>query len=143
MTAQSRHSLQIIFRRHRLSCLKGASHVETWREHHVFGHQLNNARARFLIPLIEGWGEAIDRFATWFKDDDVPYWYNERANISMLNAGAWLAGYVGIEEFAITKGWGEQKGNGRADLLVALAPLIKGDMTVSFEAKLEWMQANM
>jgi hypothetical protein len=37
-------------------------------------------------------------------ENDVPYWYNERANVSILAAAAWRKGGVAVEEFTVRRG---------------------------------------
>jgi len=52
------------------------------------------------------------------EQDDVGYWYGERANISFLAGGAWLAGYAAMEEYRSDKIRSKKKSNGRVDLYI-------------------------
>jgi hypothetical protein len=89
-----------------------------------------------LVPLIEGWIRATRRYTKLHGGDDAPYYYNERANISLMAAGAWLTGGAAVEEFGTIRGHGVEQYRGRADLYVKL-----GDYDASFEAKHTWMLA--
>ena len=42
-----------------------------------------------LKPLIEAWGGVMDQYIDQSGGEDLPYWYNERANASFLAAAAW------------------------------------------------------
>jgi hypothetical protein len=39
--------------------------------------------------VLQNWIKANILCAEAWKDDDVPWWYNERANLSILAAAAW------------------------------------------------------
>jgi len=41
--------------------------------------------------------------ANWSDKNDVPWWYNERANLSVLAGGVWRSGGCAFEEFSETK----------------------------------------
>lgn len=93
--------------------------------------------------LLEEWILSIERFSRITKDD-VPYWYNERANIGVLAAAAWRCGRIALEEFqhqkvdALSDGEPEdaaQKSrNGRCDLWIS------GDSSEEIvEAKFRWL----
>jgi len=65
---------------------------------------------------------------------DAPYFYSERANIGVLSAAAWRAGWVSLEEFNIKKHLTKR---GRCDLW--FWPLDKNEEEDEYvEAKLEW-----
>jgi hypothetical protein len=99
-----------------------------------FGYRLKNDRLRYLVPVINGWGEALKRDAK--SEPDPAYCFDERANLSILAAGAWLSGATALEEFAAPKGWGTSKSNGRIDLYVGLK-----NHDVEIEAKRKFYRA--
>ena len=87
-----------------------------------------------LVPAIEGWIKAHIEYAELHKNSDVAYYFNERANISMLAAGAWKSGAVALEEFSARKGEGADERHGRVDLYIATEK-----WGAELEAKHEWM----
>lgn len=52
--------------------------------------------------LLEEWLLCIERFSR-ITEGDVPYWYNERANIGVLAGAAWRCGRIALEEFQYEK----------------------------------------
>jgi hypothetical protein len=70
-----------------------------------YGIQINHRGLKHLEPVIKGWGKAISTYCeNWSdKDQDAPYYYNERPNVSLLAAGAWESGAVALEEYVTTK----------------------------------------
>ena len=90
--------------------------METFRGYKIKGRKgLSN-----WSSLLEEWLLAIERYCRLMDGEDAPYYYNERANISVLSGAAWRAGWVSLEEFQQEKGYSNQKKkNGRADLWLA------------------------
>lgn len=92
---------------------------------------------------MEEWILAIERFCR-LSDGDVPYWYNERANVGVLSAAAWRAGAVALEEFQHEKidienfesktADKDAKWNGRCDLWIS-----DGKRSERVEAKFRWL----
>lgn len=93
--------------------------------------------------LLEEWILSIERFSR-ITNGDVPYWYNERANIGVLAAAAWRCGRIALEEFQYEKidvsSNGEtdettqKKWNGRCDLWIS------NDRSEEIvEAKFKWL----
>ena len=88
----------------------------------------------WLEPVFENWEVAINRYVE-ILCDDPPYFYNERPNISLLAAGAWLTGAqndspgIALEEYSVKKG----TSSGRADLYVCC-----GRYHCEIEAKQVW-----
>lgn len=93
--------------------------------------------------LMEEWILSIERFSR-ITDGDVPYWYNERANIGVLAAAAWRCGRIALEEFQYEKidvssdeetdETAQNKWNGRCDLWIS------NDRTAEIvEAKFKWL----
>ena len=57
-----------------------------------------------LRSVLVEWVNVIDELAKrWQKDRDVPWWYNERADLSTLAAGIWRSGGHALEEFSTEK----------------------------------------
>jgi hypothetical protein len=108
-----------------------------------FGIRANPRRQRvvsLLEPTIRGWGQAIEEYCSGLtgKNSDVPYYYNERANISLLAAGAWKAGQIALEEYPTDKmGVARRRGRGRCDLFILAAKRYE----FQIEAKQCWMRA--
>jgi hypothetical protein len=83
----------------------------------VYGSQGGSAKSRKLLkPVVDGWHKAMRHYAEIHKgDDDAGYFYNERANISFLAAGAWLSGGGALEEYVSSKYRSRKKSSGRVD----------------------------
>lgn len=98
-----------------------------------------------LRPLLEGWIKAVDDYCRAVRFCDNPWWFNERANLSVLAGAAWrLPGWLALEEFATIKrgvvpGKTLETGKvsrGRCDLHVS-----NGLTQYGFEAKQLWQSA--
>lgn len=88
-------------------------------------------RLRFLEP-------ALRRWCSLMKDDewdlgDAPWWYNERASLSVLAGALWGTGGWAFEEFATRKDDGRGKRAGRGDLMFEV-----GHHRIMAEAKQSW-----
>lgn len=79
------------------------------------GFKLHYKKLKHWVPLFEEWFLGIERYCR-LTDEDAPYWYNERANISVLAGAAWRCGWVALEEFRCEKKKGREKKTGRSDL---------------------------
>lgn len=107
---------------------------------------------RFASKLSRGWIIAHDRYVRASLSEkklvDAGWWYNERSNLGMLAAGAWLNKWVALEEFSTrrsqrlepspetTQEVDHQIGTmGRADLYVLAVDL---DLSAVIEAKQIW-----
>ena len=55
------------------------------------GMIISNPKLEFLRPLLERWFDCIDRYNAVRGDNDTPYWYDEKANLGLLSAAAWMA----------------------------------------------------
>jgi len=93
-----------------------------------------------LRPVLEKWRD-INRNFYMELNDDCPWWYNERASISILAAAAWQTeGFYAIEEFSTTKGRKRAKSGtlserpGRCDLKI----WTRSKQEFVFEAKQAW-----
>lgn len=75
-----------------------------------------------LRPILKTWTELVLKYSNSFLQGDTCYWFNERANISMLAAAAWKprGGWLALEEFSTYK-HGEDAAlkNGRCDLWIS------------------------
>jgi len=86
--------------------------------------------------MLDGWIEAVKRYAKVWGVEDASYYYNERANTSLLAAGAWNAGWIAIEEYRSKKYRNTGKSTGRVDLHVS-----SGEEDVVIESKHVWMNS--
>ncbi|TVT80468.1 hypothetical protein [Pseudomonas sp. H3(2019)] len=83
------------------------------------GMIISNPKLEFLRPVLERWFECIDRYNTVRGDNESPYWFDERANVSLLSAAAWMAEMVTLEQTPTKKQIEEGERKGRADLFIA------------------------
>ena len=81
--------------------------------------------------LLRKWQDVMDDYVR--HTEDVPYWYNERANVGFVAAAVWKLGGVAIEEYSIDKQ--SHKAKGRADLRFYIP---RFEMKYSVEAKVQW-----
>jgi hypothetical protein len=60
---------------------------------------------RGLRPLLEQWTQLIPEYCAAFKCSDNPWWYGERANLSVLAGAAWRLqnGWHALEEYPADK----------------------------------------
>ncbi|MBJ6981662.1 hypothetical protein [Luteimonas sp. MC1572] len=57
-----------------------------------------------LKPVLRSWTERTYDFCRLHAFEDNPWWYNERASLSVLAAAAWsLKGWCALEEYSTTK----------------------------------------
>lgn len=110
----------------------------------VFTKQRKNLPAvNRLRPIMKQWAQNIERYCRDIKDkdgSDAPYYYNERANLSLLAAAAWQSGVIALEEYPAVKISKRAKSQRcRTDLFFALG----GEDGLQVEAKLRWMRASM
>ncbi|BCP53349.1 hypothetical protein K32_19660 [Kaistia sp. 32K] len=89
-----------------------------------------------LTRLFVGWIEAVTKYSRAMRDDDAGYYYGERANVSLLAAGAWLVDGIALEEYASEKAREGGSGAGRADLFASINGTLFG-----IEAKHKWTRA--
>jgi len=90
-----------------------------------------------LTALLEGWIKATAKYSKASGDSEAGYFWGERASISILAAGAWLADGVALEEYQTEKTRAGIGQNGRADLYVHIGP-----SRIGIEAKHRWTSAS-
>ena len=83
------------------------------------GMIISNPRLEFLRPVLERWFDCIDRYNAVRGDSDTPYWHDEKANLGLLSAAAWMAELVTLNDTATRKQSEEGERNARADLFLA------------------------
>ncbi|PMX02547.1 hypothetical protein C1X59_09540 [Pseudomonas sp. FW215-R2] len=83
------------------------------------GMIISNPRLEFLRPVLERWFDCIDRYNAVRGDNDTPYWHDEKANLGLLSAAAWMAELVTLRDTATRKQNEEGERNARADLFLA------------------------
>ena len=83
------------------------------------GMIISNPKLEFQRPVLERWFDCIDRYNAVRGDNDTPYWFDEKANLSLLSAAAWMAEMVTLQQTPTRKQVEEGERNGRADLFIA------------------------
>ncbi|MEW6613984.1 MAG: hypothetical protein AB1401_00710 [Thermodesulfobacteriota bacterium] len=86
----------------------------------IDGYLINNASLEPWGFLLKDWIWVVEKYVTVCKGD-APYWYNERANTSMLAAAAWRSGFVAVEAYSDEKkvtAESEEIYKGRVDLWI-------------------------
>lgn len=95
-----------------------------------------NDRVSFLKPVFLQLEKSIKQYGEAFDWSELPYFFNERATISLLQSASWQAGLLAIEEYVTTKyGAKNKRGNGRCDIYIAEKA---GLQEIEFEAKQKW-----
>jgi hypothetical protein len=81
-------------------------------------HDIRLKQLNGLKPILEQWIETTLQCVDCWKPDDVPWWYGERASLSLFAGAIWKAGGLAFEEYASDKRLGNKVGpyRGRADL---------------------------
>ena len=85
---------------------------------------INSGKLRLLHPVLKTWQELIldyIKYNDYNNYIDNPWWYNERASVSMLAAAAWTANGIALEEYSTIKGKSRKKWSGRCDLYIGLS----------------------
>ena len=101
------------------------------------GMIISNPKLEFLRPVLERWFDCIDRFNAVRGDNDTPYWYDEKANLGLLCAAAWMAEMVTLQQTPTRKQNEEGERNSRADLFIATA-----EERAYFQATQRWPRVN-
>ncbi|WP_025111997.1 hypothetical protein [Pseudomonas sp. H1h] len=83
------------------------------------GMIISNPRLEFLRPVLERWFDCIDRYNAVRGDNDTPYWHDEKANLGLLSAAAWMAELVTLCDTATRKQNEDGERNARAHLFLA------------------------
>ncbi|MBZ9783587.1 hypothetical protein K9857_18825 [Pseudomonas sp. REP124] len=83
------------------------------------GMIISNPKLEFLRPVLERWFDCIDRYNAIRGDSETPYWLDEKANLGLLSAAAWMAEIITLEQSPTRKQIEDGERNGRADLFIA------------------------
>lgn len=83
------------------------------------GMLISNPKLEFLRPMLERWFDCIDRYNAVRGDNDTPYWFDERTNLGLLSAAAWMAEMVTLQNAPTRKQNEEGERNVSADLFIA------------------------
>ncbi len=75
---------------------------------------------KMLQPVLKKW-QKLNEDRSWFKAGDAPWWYNERATLSVFAGAVWRCGGQVLEEFSAKKVTGSKSGKashkiGRCDI---------------------------
>ena len=97
---------------------------------------------RLFAKTLESWIEITTHIAKAWQPDDIPWWYNERALLSIFAGAVWLAGGIAFEEFSTEKRVpGKRSGgalySGRQDLFIQI-----GKNEFLAESKILWSAAS-
>ena len=102
----------------------------------IVGRELHE-QAGAWRRLLQAWQASLSDYVRIAQGGDMgadlPYWYNERANVGFLVAAAWRLGGAAIEEYTVDKP--RQGTKGRADLWLRVPRL---GLECRFEAKVHW-----
>lgn len=91
---------------------------------------------RWLCPVFSRWSDCIKDYIKCTNGDDIPYWWNERANISLLAGAAWRQrGFIALEEYPSKREVKEEIKDCRIDLYIGNKP---HDIVIEF--KQGWLQ---
>ncbi|WLG97169.1 hypothetical protein [Pseudomonas sp. FP198] len=101
------------------------------------GMIISNPKLEFLRPVLERWFDCIDRYNAVRGDNDTPYWHDEKANLGLLSAAAWMAEMVTLQNAATRKQNEEGERNVSADLFIASA-----DERAFIQATQRWPKVN-
>ncbi|WP_095106927.1 hypothetical protein [Pseudomonas sp. Irchel 3E20] len=101
------------------------------------GMIISNPKLEFLRPMLERWFDCIDRYNRVRGDNKAPYWSDERANLGLLSAAAWMAEMVTLEHAPTKKQLENGERNARADLYIA-----SKDEWAYVQASQRWPQIN-
>jgi hypothetical protein len=74
---------------------------------------------RFLTPVLKKWISLNKSVAKAWQNNDVPWWYGERACLSILAGAIWKSGGIAFEEYSFEKRKkrrSKHRVNGRNDL---------------------------
>ncbi|MEN5090029.1 hypothetical protein ABE458_05015 [Pseudomonas protegens] len=83
------------------------------------GMIISNPKLEFLRPMLERWFDCIDRYNAVRGDNETPYWFDEKANLGLLSAAAWMAEMISLEHSPSKKQQEEGARNARTDLYLA------------------------
>lgn len=101
------------------------------------GMIISNPKLEFLRPVLERWFDCIDRYNAVRGDNDTPYWHDEKANLGLLSAAAWMAEMVTLQNAPTRKQNEEGERNVSADLVIAGA-----DERAFIQATQRWPKVN-
>ena len=54
-----------------------------------------------LEPVLKKFNQLVETYCLRLREP--PYWFTERASVSLFSAAAWAAGWVGVEEYSTRK----------------------------------------
>ncbi|MCL9802366.1 hypothetical protein [Pseudomonas sp. AKS31] len=102
-------------------------HEQNLSEDHLLAKDrhvdIPHAPLESLRPVLLSWINCVQRYIDVWDADDLPYWYNEQANVSILAGAAWKADWTAIEEYQVRKianeGTEPYSSIGRNDLYIA------------------------
>ncbi|MBP6865771.1 MAG: hypothetical protein KBC32_10975 [Candidatus Didemnitutus sp.] len=97
-----------------------------------------NTRLKALRPVLEQWCAINSQLGReWALVKDAPWWYNERALVSVFAGSIWTYGGAALEEYAEVKRGDQTRNQGRIDLWFQL-----GQREFLAEAKKCWVDCS-
>lgn len=95
-----------------------------------------NERLRCLRPVLQEWIAINDQLGEeWREFGGAPWWYNERALVSLFAGAIWRKGGKALEEYSEHKRGKQRKASGRIDLWFAFR-----NLEYMAEAKQCWLR---
>lgn len=95
-----------------------------------------NKSVKFLKPAFLQLEENFKQYGDVFEWEELPYFFNERATLSILQAACWQAGLISMEEYVTRKYGAKNKATfGRCDIYIGEK---NGKNAIEFEAKQKW-----
>ena len=97
-----------------------------------------DSKLSVIKPVLKSWIKIVEEYSTKM-DWDACYWYNERANISVLSGAAWKTpSWLALEEFGTVKHSKSKEAktaHGRSDLYITKE---NHENSFAIEAKQAW-----
>ncbi|HBS21519.1 MULTISPECIES: hypothetical protein [Thalassospira] len=94
-----------------------------------------NKRLSFLEPAFLQLEKNIEQYVEAFNREELPYYFNERATVSLLQGAAWQADLLAMEEYVTVKTHRtdpKEEAAGRCDIYIAEKA---GPKAIEFEVK--------
>ena len=70
--------------------------------------------------VFKKWFWVIEKYCEKRCWEDVPWWYNERASLSLFAAAVWNSGGIALEEYSTSKSHRKERWPGRGDIYVSI-----------------------
>lgn len=81
---------------------------------------INSGSLKSLRSVLKKWQKLIHDYIKYCYYEDNPWWYNERAGLSILAAAVWCTNGIALEEYVTEKNEESERKKGRCDLYIGL-----------------------